>query len=143
MKASLSTGFIGGCLGAIVLAIIMYIMQGAGMGGPAFVGMYHGAFGTHSAAGDQIIAVILFIISGGIWGLIFTWLVKNPTILKAMLFGFLPTLWLWIVVNAVLGKPIFNGFSAKGIIMPIIFNVIIWGIVTGWYVSWKVKKVAV
>ena len=143
MKASLSTGFVGGCLGAIVLAIIMYIMQGAGMGDPGFVGMYHFTFGSHSPAGDQIIAVILFIISGGIWGLIFTWMVKNPTIIKGMLFGFLPNLWIWIVLNSYMGKPLFNGFSAQGIIGPIVFNVIIWGGILGWYASRKIKKVAI
>lgn len=134
MKHRLLTGFIAGCLGAIILGIIMYILMAAGMGEPAFVKMYHGTFGVHSAA-DQVIAAILFIISGGIWGLIFTWLIKKPTVLNGMLFGFLPTLWLLIVVNAVIGQPLFNGFHAKGIIMPIIFNVVIWGSFVGWYVS--------
>lgn len=138
MKNVLKTGFIGGCIGAIILVIIMYILMGAGMGDPAFVKMYHGAFGVHSAA-DQIIAGILFIISGGIWGLIFTWMVKNPTVAKGMLFGFLPTLWLLIIVNAVIGQPLFNGFHAKGIIMPIIFNVVIWGSFVGWYASRRVR----
>lgn len=82
MKASLITGFIGGCLGAIILVIIMYILMGAGMGDPAFVEMYHGIAGVHSAIADNIIAGILFIISGGIWGLIFTGLVKKPNSLK-------------------------------------------------------------
>lgn len=143
MKDSLTTGFIGGCLGAIVLAIIMYIMKAGGMGDPAFVGMYHGAFGEHSPVADQVIAAILFVISGGIWGLIFSWLVKRPTVLKGILFGFLPTLWLWVVINAVIGKPLFNGFELKGIILPLIFNMVIWGSVVGWYTSRKVKNVVV
>ena len=139
MKASSMTGFSGGCIGAIILIIVMYILMAAGMGDPAFVQMYHGTFGVHSAGLDQVIAGILFIISGGVWGMIFTWMVKNPTVAKGMLFGFLPTLWLLIVVNAVMGQPLFNGFHAKGIIMPIIFNVIIWGSFVGWYASRKLK----
>lgn len=140
MKHSLATGFIGGCIGAIVLVIIMYIMKAGGMGDPGFVGIYHATFGSNPPA-DEIIAAILFIISGGIWGLIFTLLIKNPTVLKGILFGFLPTLWLWTVVNAFMGKPLFNGFDLKGIIFPLIFNMLIWGSILGWYCSRKVKVV--
>ncbi len=137
MSQRLTKGFIGGCIGAIVLAVIMYVMQAAGMGEPAFVGMYKGAFGGDSGI-DQVIALVLFVISGGIWGAIFTLMVKEPTILKAMLFGFLPTLWLLVAVNGYLGKPLFNGFDPKGILMPIFFNVVVWGIVLGWYTQNRV-----
>lgn len=138
MTARLKQGFIGGCIGAIVLVIIMYIMQAIGMmEQPAFVSMYHGAFGENPPA-DQVIAIILFVLFGGVWGLLFGWMVKDPTIGKAMLFGFLPTLWLWVPVNAYLGKPLFNGFEAKGLIMPIVFNVVIWGAVLGWYMQKRV-----
>lgn len=127
-------GFIAGCLGAIILVVIMYIMKAAGMGDPAFISMYHGMFGENPPT-DQIIAALLFIISGGIWGLLFSLLVKEPTVVKGMLFGILPTLWLWIAVNAFLGKPLFNGFTTKGLLMPILFNIIIWGSFVGWYMS--------
>jgi len=140
MKHSLTTGFIGGCLGAIVLIIIMYIMKAAGMGNPGFVTMYRSTIGSNPPV-DEIIAAILFIISGGIWGLIFGWIIKAPTVLKGILFGFLPTLWLWIVVNAFMGKPLFNGFDLKGIIFPLIFNMLIWGSILGWYTSRKVSAI--
>ena len=143
MKHSITTGFIGGCLGALLLVIIMYIMKAGGMGNPGFVNMYHGTFGEHSPVADQLIAAILFIISGGIWGLIFSLLVKRPTVVKGILFGILPTLWLWIVINAVIGKPLFNGFDLKGIILPIIFNMLIWGSILGWYTSRKVRAVVI
>ncbi len=135
MTQRVTQGFIGGCIGAIVLVIIMYIMQAMGMmEEPAFVSMYKGAFGDT----NPLIAAILFILSGGVWGAIYGLLVKHPTIGNAMLFGFLPTLWLLVPVNAYLGKPLFNGFDAKGIIMPIIFNVVIWGIVLGLYMRNRV-----
>jgi|SRR6185312_6002272 len=137
MKHSLKTGFMGGCLGAIVLTIIMYILKAAGMGEPGFVAMYRAAIGSHPA--DELIAAILFIISGGIWGAVFTWMVKRPTIVKGILFGFLPTLWLWVVVNGMMGKPLFNGFALKGIIFPLIFNMLVWGSILGWYASKKLK----
>ena len=141
MKHPLKTGFIGGSLGAIVLAIIFYLMQAAGKGVPGFVSTYRATISTHHA--DQVVALILFIISGGIWGLIFTWMVKRPTIVKGILFGLLPNLWLWIVVNGVLGKPLFNGFSFMGIAGPVIFNILIWGSILGWYASRKARNVVV
>ena len=132
MTQRLMQGFIGGCLGAVVLVVIMYIMQAMGMmDQPPFVSMYQGTFGD----ANQVIAAILFILAGGVWGLIFGLLVKEPTIGKAMLFGLLPTLWLLVPVNAYMGKPLFNGFDPKGLIMPIIFNVVIWGSVLGWYMQ--------
>lgn len=129
-------GFIGGCLGAIILAIVMYIMKAAGQGEPAFVGMYQATFGANPPA-DQIIAAILFIISGGIWGVVYVLFVKNSTVLKGFLFGILPSLWLLVVVNAFLHKPLFNGYTAKGILMPLFFNMVIWGSFLGWYMRKK------
>lgn len=140
MKYSLKTGFIGGCIGAIVLAAITYLMQAAGRGVPPFVSTYRATIGTHPA--DQLVAVILFIISGGIWGLLFGWMVKRPTVLKGILFGILPNLWLWIAVNGALGKPLFNGFTLMGIVGPIVFNMLIWGSILGWYASRKGKTSA-
>jgi hypothetical protein len=62
-------------------------------------------------------------------------LTRSPTVLKGFLFGILPTLWLWIAVNAFMGKPLFNDFEWKGIVMPIVFNMVIWGSFVGWYLS--------
>lgn len=139
MKQALKIGFIGGCIGAVVLAIISYLMQAAGKGTPPFVSTYRATIGAHPA--DRVVALILFIISG-IWGLIFTWMVKQPTIVKGILFGFLPNLWLWIVVNGFLGRPLFNGFTLMGILGPVIFNMLIWGSILGWYASRKLKTSA-
>jgi len=134
-------GFIAGALGAVILVIIMYVMKVANMGNPGFVNLYRSTFGSNPPT-DQIIAAILFIISGGIWGVVFALLVKKPTVLKGFLFGLLPSLWLWIVVNSVVGKPLFNGFTVKGILMPLIFNMVIWGCFIGWYMSRKAKHLA-
>jgi len=124
MNNRLVQGFIAGALGAVILVVIMYIMKAAGMGDPGFVGMYQATFGPNPPA-DQIIAALLFIISGGIWGLLYALLVKHPSVLNGFLFGFLPTLWLWVAVNVFLGKPLFNGFAAKGLVMPLIFTMLI------------------
>ncbi|MGK2863857.1 MAG: hypothetical protein ACSLE0_18130 [Chitinophagaceae bacterium] len=126
MKNRLTRGFIAGATGAIILAVIMYLLKAMGMGEPGFVLMYRGAFGAHPPM-DQAAGAIIFIISGGIWGIIYAMLIKHATIINGMLFGLLPTIWLWTVVNTYLGKPLFNGFEVKGLLMPILFNVVIWG----------------
>jgi hypothetical protein len=136
MNPRIKNGCIGGILGAGILAAIMYIMKAMGMANPGFVEMYRKTFGTNAST-DHFIAVILFLISGGIWGIIFGLLVKNPTVLKGCLFGILPNLWLWIVINAFMGKPLFNNFELKGLLMPVIFNMVIWGSFLGWYCSRK------
>ncbi len=142
MDNRLVQGFIAGAIGALILTIIMYIMKGAGMGDPTFVGMYTAAFGDNPPGG-QVVAAIIFLISGGIWGLIYALFVKHPTVLNGLFFGILPTLWLLVVVNATIGKPLFNGFTAKGLLMPIIFNMVIWGTFVGWYMSRRNTSVTV
>ncbi len=134
MNNRLAQGFIAGAVSAIILAIIMYIMKAMGMGEPGFVGMYQATFGVNPPV-DQIVGLIIFVISGGVWGLIYALLIKRATVLNGFLFGFLPTLWLWVAVNAFIGKPLFNGFDPKGLIMPLIFNMVIWGSYVGWYMS--------
>ena len=49
MKYALKTGFIGGSIGAIVLALITYAMQAAGKGEPPFVSTYRATIGMHPA----------------------------------------------------------------------------------------------
>lgn len=142
MDNRLLQGFVAGCIGAVLLVIVMYILQAAGMGEPGFIGMYKGAFGPNPPGG-AVVAAILFILSGGVWGLLYAVFVRHATVLNGFLFGILPTLWLWIAVNAFIGKPLFNGFEAKGLIMPLIFNMVIWGTFVGWYMSRRNSRVAV
>lgn len=130
-------GFLAGCLGAVVLVVVMYILKAAGVAGdPGFVTMYNKTFlASPKPPGDAVIAAVLFILSGGVWGVIYALLIKQPTVLNGFLFGLLPTLWLWIVVNAFLHQPLFNGFTVKGLVMPLIFNMVIWGCFVGWFLS--------
>jgi hypothetical protein len=136
MNTRIKNGCTAGTLGAIILVAVMYVIMAIGMGDPGFVEMYRAQFGTNPPA-DHIIAATLFIASGAIWGIIFALLVKHPTVLKGFLFGILPTLWLWTAVNAYFGKPLFNDLEWKGLLMPLIFNMVIWGSFVGWYCSRK------
>lgn len=134
MSSRLKTGFIGGIIGALILIVVMYILQLAGMGQPAFLGMYRAVFGNHPPL-DHVIAGILFLLSGGLWGLLYAAIVKHSSVLKGMLFGLLPSLFLWVVINPIIGKPLFNDFTTMGLLMPLLFNVVIWGSFIGWYCS--------
>lgn len=139
MSNRLSVGFTGGVLGALALVLVMYAMDFAGFDRPAFVEMYQAVFGANPPM-DHIISAILFLISGGIWGMIFAALVKYPTTLKGFLFGILPTLFLWVVINPLIGEPMFNDFTFVGIIMPILFNMVIWGTFIGVYCAYNYKE---
>ena len=134
----MKNGFIAGFLGAVVLIAIMYVMQIAQIGEPGFVGIGRAVLGDGlSPVILNILSAVGFAVAGGIWGLIFAAVVPNPSIIKGMLFGFAPTFFLWLVIAPLTGKPIFNGFALPGIVLPIIFNVVIWGSFTGWYLSRK------
>ncbi|SMO64808.1 hypothetical protein [Fodinibius sediminis] len=136
-KASVSTYFAGAVYGAFILIVLMYLLKVLGLAGnPGFVNTYHAVFGEHFLLLDHFTAALLFAISGGIWGIVFR-LVPNPTPLKGMVFGLLPSLWLWTVVVPAVGGAFFNSFALKGILMPLLFNCVIWGSFVGWYVQRK------
>ena len=136
MNPRIKKGCTAGIIGAAILVVIMYILKLAGMGNPGFVEMYRAEFDTNSLL-DHFIAALLFLVCGGIWGIIFALLTKNPTTLKGFAFGILPAIWLWTAVNAFMGKPLFNDFAWKELMMPVIFNMVIWGSFVGWYLSRK------
>lgn len=135
MQPRLRQGFVAGFLGAIILIVIMAIMQLAMGSPPGFVNIYNATIGGGGPTTSWIIGAILFAISGGIWGFIYAALVSRSTVGKGMAFGILPTLWLWLVVAPVIGQPVFFGFAPRQLIMPFIFNVVIWGAFIGWYCS--------
>jgi hypothetical protein len=133
MKRRIALGFAAGATGAFLLVVIFYLMQTARLSGPpGFVGNYRAVFGANPNL-EHFLGAILFAVSGGIWGAIYAAFVKRPTVASGAAFGFVPTLWLWLVVAPFTGKPFFNGFSAPGILLPILFNVVIWGSFVGWY----------
>lgn len=125
-------GFIAGVIGAIILAVLAYGMMLVTGDPPPAVAFYRGILHVDNPPVDHFIAGILFLIAGGIWGAIYTALVRNPTVISGLIFSILPTLFVWIVMDPASGKPFFGGFSAKGLILPLILNGI-WGAFVGWY----------
>lgn len=141
MKERLRVGFVAGALGSLAITVIMLIMQVAMAATPMFVGTYQSVFGPSSLAVAELVGGVLFVLSGAAWGALFTALIKQPTLVKGMLFGLVPALWLWIIVAPVmLGQPAFFGFQIPKLVMPFIFNVIVWGSVTGWYSAERVPQ---
>jgi len=133
MNDKIKVGFTAGFLGAVILIAVQFIFKWLGWAGnPGFIGIYHKTFGVHGFASDIIISAFLFAVSGGIWGSIFMLLTK-PNILKGILFGFLPSLWVWLVLAPYMDQPLFHGFAIKAIAFPILFNCLVWGTFIGWY----------
>ena len=135
MEDGTAQGFAAGFWGACILIVIMLMIQ-AGIGAmPLFVTSYTAVFGTTiGPVVTWIIAAALFAISGGVWGAIFGFFVRDPSVLKGMAFGILPALWLWLfVAPVILGQPFFFGFQGQHIVLPILFNVFVWGGFVGWY----------
>jgi hypothetical protein len=134
-QAGVGRGFVGGFIGALILAFIMLVMQGTGMGAPMFVGAYEATLGSAGGpVATWIVGAVLFAISGGLWGALYGVFVRESSITKGMIFGFLPALWLWLVVAPfILDKPIFFGFQPPKLLLPLVFNVVIWGGFLGWY----------
>jgi hypothetical protein len=125
--------FNGGFYGALILIVIMYMLKFIDLAGdPGFVSIYKNSFGSDNGFLTHLLASLLFAVSGGIWGVIFKF-VPDPTIWKGTLFGLLPSLWLWVVVVPMMGGEFFNGFATKGILLPILFNCVIWGSFLGWF----------
>lgn len=144
MQERLRIGFVAGALGSLAITVIMLIMQLAMGATPMFVGTYQSVFGPSSLVVAELVGGVLFVLSGAAWGALFTALIKQPTLVKGMVFGLVPALWLWLVVAPVmLGQPAFFGFQVPKLVLPFLFNVIVWGSVTGWYSAARVPQAPV
>lgn len=125
--------FWAGFLGSLILIAVMYLMEIFRLtGNPGFVAIYHAVFGNHYFLIDNLMAALLFAISGGIWGMVFG-LVPHPTPVRGIFFGLAPSFWLWVVVLPFVGDPFFSGFTLRGILWPLVLNCLIWGAFVGWY----------
>ncbi len=141
----IKNGLIAGVIGAIILAVLAYIMMFVTGDPPPAVAFYRGILQVNNPPIDHLIAGTLFLIAGGIWGAIYAAIIKHPSVMNGLLFSILPTLFVWLVMQPASGLGFFGGFAAKAIILPLILNAI-WGAFVGWYLSRNVvhtKPVAV
>jgi len=134
MQSRLRSGFVGGALGFVFITAIMLVMLAIGGATPMFITTFNATFGPSSPAIAGLVGGVLFVLSGALWGVPFAALVRRPTIWKGIAFGLVPALWLWLVVApAMLGKQVFFGFAPPKLIMPFVFNCLVWGTTVGWY----------
>ena len=133
MKATFKDAFIGGLIGSLAVTGALALLVVIGMIPKApFVGAYQSTIGGDWVAAT-VLGGLLFILFGALWALPFA-LVANPTVLKGIVYGILPTLWAWTFVPGVLtGGALFGGFTALGLLIPIVMNCLIWGSIVGWY----------
>ena len=121
--------------GAIGLLVLVGVVPKA-----PFTASYQSVLGGGWVAAT-VIGGVLFVLIGALWAVPFALLVPNPTVLKGVLFGLLPTLWAWTFVPAVLTDgPLFGGFTAMGLLIPIVMNCLIWGSIVGWYCARHVTR---
>ena len=133
------TAAVAGVIGAAILAAIMYLLYWANPTlVPSFLEAERRLLGTHGF-GDHLAALAGFLVAGAVWGALFGLLVRRPTWFKGVAFGFVPTLFLWLVMAPLMGKGLFMGFGAPGLLVPIVFNVCIWGSIVGRYCEQRLR----
>ncbi|MEF8816423.1 MAG: hypothetical protein V5A20_13340 [Salinibacter sp.] len=136
MQSRLRSGFVGGALGSIFITAIMLAMFAIGGVTPMFMSTFTATFGPSSSIVAGLAGGALFVLSGALWGVPFAALVRAPTIWKGIAFGLVPALWLWLVVApGMLGKPVFFGFAPPKLILPFVFNCLVWGTTVGGYTA--------
>lgn len=143
MQSRLRSGFVGGALGSVLIVAIMLVMLVLGGVTPMFVATFNATFGPAGPVVAGLAGGALFVLSGALWGVPFAALVRRPSIGKGIAFGLVPALWLWLVVApGMLGKPVFFGFAPPKLIMPFVFNCLVWGTTVGWYTVGAKEAVA-
>ena len=73
---------------------------------------------------------VLFALAGAFWGIIYAVLVAKISALTGLLFSIAPTLVALSIILPLLGKSLFAGGDAKGILTPLVLNGI-WGLLVG------------
>jgi hypothetical protein len=75
-------GFNAGVFGAVILVSVMVLMQVLGLGEPGFVGTYETTIGIGGPSLSWIVAAVLFVVSGGIWGLIYATFIPRSDVVE-------------------------------------------------------------
>ena len=136
-----ATGAVGGVIGAAVVVVLADLLHWVGLI-PATPSVAAASRLLDGRGGPLLIFVAAAfgsVIAGAMWGAVFGLLVRRPTILKGMAFGLVPALFQWLVLSPLLGEGLFFrrlGFGA-GVGLPLLFNVLIFGSILGYYCGRK------
>lgn len=132
-RTRMITGAVAGLIGSAVAATAWYAIHWAGVAStpPSLVtvSVVMGLTGIAAVA----LGLIASILAGGFWGGVYGLAVTKPSIPMGMLFGLLPALFQWVVLAPLSRQPLFFGGTAVGIALPVLFCVLVWGGITGYY----------
>jgi hypothetical protein len=133
-----ATGALAGLIGAAAVVVVAYGLHAAGaVAAPSSLSTAVKVMNRPGGGGalGYVAGIFGALMAGAIWGLLFGLLVRRPTILKGMVFGILPALFQWLVLSPLLGQGLFFSRSGlgSGIGLPLLFNVLIFGSLIGYY----------
>ena len=128
-----ATGAVAGLIASAVAAGTWYAIHWAGVApAPPSLAAVNAGTGLGGAAAAAL-GLVAAVAAGGAWGALFGLAVKRPSMLAGMLFGLLPALFQWLVLAPLSRQPVFFGATALGIALPVLFCVLVWGGITGYY----------
>ena len=131
-RTRVASAALAGVAAAAILAAVLYVLAFTGvLVTPNFVVISQTWFGTRGGL-DHVLGLFGSLIAGGLWGALFGLLVARPSFAKGMLFGLLPALFLWVVIAPLTGNALFFGFNPREIVLPVLYNVVIWGGLLGY-----------
>lgn len=123
LAAGFAAGVIGEALQYGALALFRAVKGGDG---PASVRAYRrrgGRLGLPIA--------LVFGAAGGIWGACYGAASRRPGVVSGIAFGLLPMLWDGIAATRLAGARPFDGYTRRGVAVPVAGNMLIWGAVVG------------
>jgi hypothetical protein len=131
------TGAVAGLIGAAVVVAVAYLLHAAGLipATPSLAATGRVLSGRGGTLLSHVGAALASVIAGAVWGLVFGFLVRRPTILKGMAFGLVPALFQWMVMSPLLGDGLFfrRLGAGAGIGLPVLFNALIFGSIVGYF----------
>ncbi len=140
MKATLKDGFVGGLLASAVWtgALAMVVGVGVLLGEVGVWGVVSGA----SLAGLAFSTALGFIVMGALWAIPFAAFAPDPTVCKGIAFAFLPALWNWVVLPALLmDGPLLDAIPLAVLTVLLPANCLVWGGIVGWYCAHRARPV--
>ena len=128
-----ATGAVAGLIGVAVAMPLWYLAYRGWVAPPPPPVAAARAWFNAGTTGEIVFGVVASAVAGAALGALFGLVVRKPTILKGMIFGLVPALVQWLVVGPLTGQGLFLGGTAAGIGLPLLFDVLLWGAITGYF----------
>lgn len=135
MKPMSKAGFREGAIGALILAVLLYVLTFFGaIKEPIFVENFKDFFGVLGFFAHPA-SLLIHMILGGFWGFVFTLIPVKKSYLTGAAYGIVPTLWIWLIAYPSMFLPLFGGGDMNLLIQPLVLNIPIWGGFVGYRLS--------